>query len=270
MVLRILSVCLILFITKTYTQNLDTNTIDDTSYKKQNEIDDDPNPFAEAAQAFLQGDGKGGPDLAGMMGNFMQSEEGKQLGGMLMGAAINGGGAQLLSGLGSMLNGGKGGFDPAMLGSMLGMLADGPDKKKDDLGSIVNMAGSLFQNSGMNLENGVEMLPQLVSTLNAFMGPEAKQREAQHADHAWLMPPVLERIHILFDHFAHSELGRSLWKVIGAEKFFNQFSRDGRFDFNKFFGMLENQSFRRHWIQLVTKRITDILALVSDPKTHKR
>lgn len=287
---------------------INSNTIDDTDYRSGNKLDDDPNPFAEAAQAFLQ-NGKAA-DIGGMIGNFMQSDEGKQLGGMLMGAALNNGGAaQLLSGLGSMLSNGDdqkasgSGFDPSILGNIVGMMADaagkeggkkggndeGPDlgnimnmastflnndgKKSDDMpdiGNILNLAGDLFQQSGMKPENAMEYLPQLLSTINAFTGPEAKQREMEHAQHAWFMPPLAEKAHIMFDHFAHSDLGRNLWRILGLEKFFNIFSKEGRFDFVKLFEMLENQSFRRHWISLVTKRITDIIAVVTDPKIHKK
>lgn len=285
MELRISLACLLLCVSIASTQDIDSNTIDDqdysknkVDYNKHNKVDDDPNPFAEAAQAFLNGNK--GPDLGGMLGTFMQSEEGKQLGGMLMGAAVNNGGAgQLLSGLGSMLgsNSNQGGLDPALIGNVLGMLADsgntGSKKTADeglDIGNLMSMASSLFQNSGMTAESTMDLLPQLLSTFSAFVGPEARDRELGHQGHAWFMPPILEKAHILFDHFAHSDLGKGLWKVLGADKFFNTFSKDGRFDFNKFFELLENQSFRRHWIQRLTQRLTDIIAIVSDPKTHKK
>lgn len=138
------------------------------------------------------------------------------------------------------------------------------------MGDLINIASAAFKSSGITTENFMDYLPQIVSTVNSFVGPEAKEREMGHADHAWMMPPPVEKIHILFDHFAHSELGRALWRIIGAEKFFQIFSKDGKFDFAKLFEKLENQSFRRHWIKIWTQKITDILALIGDPKTHQK
>lgn len=265
MKLRI-SISIITLLFTSTTQNINTNTIDD------------PSPFHEATQAFLNNDGNE-PDIGGLVSNLLQSEEGKQLGSMLVSAAMQGGGAaNLISGLGSMLTDGKaggggGGLDPSMIANVMGMLAENSGHKMDggvNMGDVINFAASAFQNSGINADNFMDYFPQIVSTVNAFIGPDAKRREAEHADHAWMMPPAVEKIHLLFDHFAHSELGRGLWRLIGAEKFFTMFSRDGRFDYNKLFDMLENQSFRRHWIKLWTQKITDLLALIGDPRTHKK
>lgn len=248
----------VLRLTLSATQNINTN-----------KIEDDPNPFAEAADAFMK---DGGAQLGDMVSNLMQSKEGQQLGGMLMDAALNSGGAaQLLSGLGSMIgNKDGGGLDPALLSNVMGMLGNTEKSgNSEDMGNFLNMAGSLLQNSGINAQNTMEYLPQILDTINSFTGEEAKQRELEHSSHAWLMPPVLEKLHLLFDHFAHSELGRGMWRKLGLEKLFETFSQNGRFNFGKFFELLENQSFRRHWINLVTVKITDFVAFITHPKTHK-
>lgn len=95
---------------------------------------DDMNPFAEAASAFFQ-DGNAAGNLGavgGLISNFIQSEGGKQLGDMIMGAATNNGAAtgQILAGIGTLLSaqnsggGGAGGVDPALLSNVLSMFAD--------------------------------------------------------------------------------------------------------------------------------------------------
>lgn len=261
MKLRICLSCFVFLFTSINSQNINTNTIDD------------PNPFHEASQAFHDGSE---PDIGGLVNNLLQSEEGKQLGGMLVNAAMGGSASNLLSSLGSMLGDGKaggGGLDPSLMANFIGMMAQTSGQKLGDgvnINDIVNFATSAFQSSGLNANNFMDYLPQIVSTVNSFIGPEAKLREAAHSEHAWMMPPAVEKIHVLFDHFAHSELGKGIWRLIGADNFFSKFSRDGKFDFAKFFDMLENHSFRRHWIKIWTQKITDILALVGDPRTHKK
>ncbi|KAJ8968181.1 hypothetical protein NQ314_002440 [Rhamnusium bicolor] len=210
--------------------------------------------------------------------------------GALQGTGGGGEGGALLQGLGSLLGGqgeqgGQGGIDPAIIGSVISMFAQNqaqPSKpkkskspkkmvkvdstKKDesnvDMGDLLSLAGSFFgQDEGKGQAgNLLSFLPMIMQTLGSFAGPEAEKRAESHSDHAWLLPPVLEKLHIMFDNFIHSDMGKYFINVIGAEKTFKVFAdENGRFSYRKFVEMMENHSFRRHWIRLVTDRIADML-----------
>ncbi|KAJ8982722.1 hypothetical protein NQ317_019513 [Molorchus minor] len=144
-------------------------------------------------------------------------------------------------------------FDVSNLISLAaGLLTQGQDKGKDQ---------------GINLLN---YLPMIMQTISSFTGPEAEKRAEGHSGHSSLLPPYLEKIHIAFDNFIHSDMGKYFLAAIGAEKAFKVFEDDtGRFNYSKFTDMMENLSFRRHWIRMVTDRLVDMLQYASDPKRQK-
>lgn len=110
----------------------------------------------------------------------------------------------------------------------------------------------------------------IVQTFGAFAGSGAKQREKSHSDHSWKLPPFLEKLHLNFDHFMNSEMGKLIIETIGAEKSFKVFQNDkGEFDYKKFGDMIENRSFRRHWIKMVTEKIMEWLKYFSQPEVYK-
>lgn len=250
-------------------------TLQDVS---DNEVDE-KNPFVDAAADFLQNQDNL-QNLGSLVGNFIQSGGGKQIGDLLMGAATNNGAAtaQILQGLGAMMNqnaqGGKPGLDPALLGTVLSMVSAGASQRKTDQGfdpsSLISMAGSFLSQEG-NLEAVMEYLPDIAQTVGSFFGVQGDFFSGKHEDHAWSLPPILERVHVLFEQFINSEGGRNLINVIGAEKFIKIFSdENGNFNYDKFIEMLENHSFRRHWISMVTSRLASGISYVSDPKIQKK
>ncbi|XP_069695757.1 uncharacterized protein [Periplaneta americana] len=101
---------------------------------------EDPNPLIETVKALLQDQlknpgGVGPATVSGMLQNFMQSDGGRNLGDMLMGAAKSNDGtnaADILSGLGSILantaggqgKSNEGGIDPQLIGQMVSMFAN--------------------------------------------------------------------------------------------------------------------------------------------------
>ncbi|KAJ4446320.1 hypothetical protein ANN_13015 [Periplaneta americana] len=101
---------------------------------------EDPNPLIETVKALLQDQlknpgGVGPATVSGMLQNFMQSDGGRNLGDMLMGAAKSNDGANaadILSGLGSILantaggqgKSNEGGIDPQLIGQMVSMFAN--------------------------------------------------------------------------------------------------------------------------------------------------
>lgn len=209
--------------------------------------DDDSNPFLDMATSFLQetianqngGNGIGG--IASLIGNMIQPDgAGKSEGGI--------GAAQILSGLGSLMansNGGAGGggFDPSIITNVLEMFTssdsnadeNGRQKRSSDvqqnggigLDTIINIA-SAFINSNKEQGRGnneaqdglMSLLPMVVQAYNSFTGPEGDEVQAKHKEHAWVLPPFLEKIHVIWDHFSNSELAEALWKKSGVHSIF--------------------------------------------------
>jgi hypothetical protein len=118
-----------------------TVTITNAQRTKQETNGEEPNPLLDAAKALLQeqlqnqGAGSVGQAVTGLLQNFMQSDGGRHLGHMLLGAAKSNNGANaadILSGLGSILssvtteqdNSNEGGIDPQLIGQMVSMFAN--------------------------------------------------------------------------------------------------------------------------------------------------
>lgn len=117
----------------------------------------------------------------------------------------------------------------------------------------------------------MQFVPMILQTINSFTGSDADQREKSHEDHSWKLPPFLEKIHIGFDHFMNSEMGKYAMETLGAEKSLKVFHNEkGEFDNQKFAELMENRSFRRHWIKLVTERLMDFLQYISEPKVYRQ
>jgi hypothetical protein len=109
---------------------------------KPDPAEEEPNPLIEAAKSLLQdqlqrqgGGGGAAEAVSGLLQNFMQSDGGRNIGDMLMGAAKSNNGASavdILAGLGSILSTAtagqgktnEGGFDPQVIGQMVSMFAN--------------------------------------------------------------------------------------------------------------------------------------------------
>lgn len=235
----------------------------------------------------------GAADLLQNIGSLLSQSDEKSGDNQNQGEGV----ANLLQGLGSLMGqGGQGGMNPAMIGTMLNLFSNlaqeetpevkrSSESKKIDtkaqtnsdlnMDDILSLAGN-FLNSGDKKEkktkdiNFLSLLPTILQSINAFIGPEADKREKSHEGHSWLMPPLLEKFHILFDHFIHSDIGKQTISALGAEKSFKIFfDEKGRFSYKKFGEMMENHSYRRQWISLVTDRIASFLQYASEPKVYK-
>lgn len=216
-------------------------------HSTQRPSDDDSNPFLDMATTFLQetianqngGNGLGG--IASLIGNMMQTDgTGKSDGGGI-------GAAQIISGIGSLMansgaGGNGGGFDPSIIGNVLEMFtgsdsstdANGRQKRSNDgqnggigIDTIINIASAFIntnkeQGRGNNdAQDGLmSLLPMVVQAYNSFTGPEGDEVHAKHKEHAWVLPPFLEKIHVIWDHFSNSELAEALWKKSGVHSIF--------------------------------------------------
>lgn len=265
---------------------------------------DESNPFMDIAASFLQdslqngGGGAGANGLAGIasiIGNLVQTDNSPK---------SNGGGggldaAQIIGGIGSLLaaaNGGggnngrqAGGFDPAIIGNVIEMFTAGSDdgkqgrrQKRSDqdgpgLETILNLVSAFASNANQvkSQPNGAEglltLLPMVMQTVNSFAGEEGEKVHERHKDHAWVLPPFLEKIHVMWDHFSNSELAEAMWKKSGVDTIFKGFTgRDGKLDYDKLFGALNNQGFRRRWIKSATLYLSDWANYIAEPEVYRR
>ncbi|CAH0554477.1 unnamed protein product [Brassicogethes aeneus] len=257
-----------------------------------NEIEDDANPFSEAASAILKEQNL--QNIGSMVGNFLENGGAQQIGNVLGNLGKDGGGDNMMENIGSIIgglggDGNQGGLNPELLGAAINMFAAANSegntqkiKKKSngndngfDFSQLLPLAASFMEGQGGSGGNPAEslmnILPTLLQTFNAFAGPDAQRREQGHSGHSSLLPPFLEKLHIYFDHFIHSEMGKTVISFIGAEKIFKIFTDEsGRFDYNKFGEMMENHSFRRHWIKQATDRVMTLLKMAADPQLSRQ
>ncbi|XP_063706229.1 uncharacterized protein LOC134835289 [Culicoides brevitarsis] len=271
--------------------------------------EDESNPFLDMASSFLQetlanqNGGSGGiGGIAQVIGSLMQGDSGKA------GSGGDNGAAQLLSGLGSLLasatsgnnnnQGGGGGFDPSMIMNVVGMFANmnqgnarnkrsNSDGGAGGMDALMSIASTVMQNlnsgndddddsprqakkqdSGDALTN---MLPLVMQMLNSFTGPDMEKTENRHKDHASVLPPFLEHIHVMWDQFQQSDLAQALFMKLGLNNVFKGFvNRDGKMDYDRLFNSLENQSFRRRWIKQALMYMADWANFLSNPEVYQR
>lgn len=244
--------------------------------------------------------------IASMIGNMVQSSDsGKSqpsgaaqiiagLGSLL---AANGGGGNR-----------AGGFDPSIIGNVISMFAsanNGDNRQKrssegNGLETMMNLASTFLSNMNQNQDgddvetneirqekrnpykeepkhpglNGdamLNLLPIVLQTLSSFTGSEMEKTEQKHKGHGGILPPFLEKIHTAWDHFANSELSEALYKKIGLDNVFKGFvGRDGKVDYDKLFESLQNQSFRRRWIQKAIIYLADWANYLANPEVYQR
>lgn len=223
--------------------------------------------FANQQNGRGGGNGLGTNGIAGiaqLIGSLVQQDGSKSNGG---GGGGGGGlgAAQILTGISQLMNAnngnqnsGAGGFDPSIIGSVIEMFTSGGDSGGHDddnelpqskrrkrsnnsaqdngigIDTILNIA-SAFMGSSNNVDGSgdksneglMSLLPMAIQAINSFSGPEGEKTQAKHKDHQWVLPPFLERIHVLWDHFSNSELAEALWEKSGVNQIF-KVSSDSR------------------------------------------
>lgn len=85
-----------------------------------------------------------------------------------------------------------------------------------------NQAGSRSNGAGGGAkeEGLMSLLPMVMQAVNSFSGAEGDKTHAKHKEHAWMLPPFLEKVHVMWDHFSNSELAEALWKKSGVHMIF--------------------------------------------------
>jgi hypothetical protein len=203
-----------------------------------------------------------------------------------------------------------GGFDPSIIGNVISMFANANSNNGDNrqkrssegngMETMLNLASSFLSNMNQNQDaddvetneirqekrnpykeepkhpglNGdamLNLLPIVMQTLSSFSGSEMEKTEQKHKDHGGILPPFLEKIHTAWDHFTHSELSEALYKKIGLDNVFKGFvGRDGKVDYDQLFESLQNQSFRRRWIQKAIMYLADWANYIANPEVYQR
>lgn len=136
--------------------------------------------------------------------------------------STNDGVSQILSGLGSLISGGQNnqGFDMSMVGTLLSALssngdsnsgkrsardAEHDDENAIDWGNVISM-GSTF------LQQNNDMVMGLVPMLLEAFGHGTNDDDGgskDHSGHSWFLPPFLENIHVMWDHFRYRATDRN-------------------------------------------------------------
>lgn len=198
------------------------------------------------------GNGVGGiASLMPLIGSLMQPDGASKSNNGGLGAA------QIISSISSLMananggrdGGGGGGLDPSIIGNIIEMFTAGagnsddsndleqPRRKRSNDGggqegfgleAIMNIASAFLGNAneadsptGPAANEGLmSLLPMVLQAINSFAGPEGDRIHAKHRDHAWVLPPFLEKIHVIWDHFSNSELADALWQKSGVNLIF--------------------------------------------------
>ncbi|KOB67192.1 Uncharacterized protein OBRU01_20163 [Operophtera brumata] len=234
-------------------------------------------PLLDLASSFLQNMGDDGGNSNGM------AALGSIVGSLMQGGGGNNAG-DVLSSLGSLLgNGGGSGepkIDPALIGSMISMFAQNmastetprekreskpPAKNDFDFGAILNMASGF-----MGSKDAASFLPVIMNAVSSLSKTETGKLADEHKDHASFLPPFLEKLHLYWDLFINSDLGRTVWEKSGLKKGMKAFTGpDGKISFEMMFKNFENQSFRRHWIKVAAKYMTDFAVHFAKPDVYQ-
>lgn len=160
---------------------------------------------------------------------------------------------QIIGGLSQLMNGNSnagrnsGGFDPSIIGNVIEMFTsnnndDDQSNRREkransrntqpdsgiNVETILNIASAFMGNSINNNDqsndnsNGglINLLPMAIQAINSFTGPDGEKINARHKEHQSILPPFLERIHVMWDHFSNSELAQALWHQSGVDAIF--------------------------------------------------
>ncbi|XP_023289404.1 uncharacterized protein LOC105701497 [Orussus abietinus] len=245
---------------------------------EKEEEGDTSSAFLEAAQVlFSNKDAVGG--LQGVANAFMQSDAGKQVNDMLTGGKANGDGiGDIISGLGSLVTGANSG---STLGSIFESLTESGNNKRAkrdhgdessggiDFDTMINLA-SMFMGQKNAAQGLMGLMPMILQNMGGDFESSSNDKH-DHSGHSWFMPPVLESIHVMWDHFSNSELGQTLWKNSGLANIVGMMSDEhGRIQYEKIMESFENPTLRRRWIKSLTNFVAEWISHISDPATQQR
>ncbi|XP_015585363.1 uncharacterized protein LOC107263061 [Cephus cinctus] len=234
----------------------------------KNDEGDAANAFMEAAEALFN-DKEAMTGLHNMASAFMESDAGKQIGGMLSGGKGNSDGvSQILSGIGNLIS--------ASTNSQGGEQKSKREARSDDGGgfdleSMLNMA-NMFLGQNANSEGLMGLLPMVLENIGSSgSSNDVGSKKQDHSNHSWFLPPFLENLHVMWEHFSNSELGQTLWKNSGLANIVGLMTdKEGNIQYAKILNSFENPALRRRWVKSLTNFISEWISHVSDPATQQR
>lgn len=124
--------------------------------------------------------------------------------------------SQIISGISSLMSGGQNnqGFD--MIGTILSAMtaSDNVGRKSRDIehdegndgidwGNIINM-GSMFLQQRANNDMLMGLVPIVLETLG-HGNNDGHVKNNDHSAHSWFLPPILENIHVMWEHFRYCD-----------------------------------------------------------------
>ncbi|XP_035739648.1 uncharacterized protein LOC118449319 isoform X1 [Vespa mandarinia] len=243
--------------------------------------------FIEAAKSFLTNrDAVGG--LQNVASAFVQSDVGKQISDTLTGSDKSGesGIGEILLKVGDMLANERNDQNDISWDSLMNTFSsmsgsfdkkrstrDTDDSKEEqnfNFKNIINI-GKMLLGQQENGEALLGFLPMIIDIFNNGGESTGSSKKYDHSGHSWFLPPILENLHVMWNHFSNSELGHAIWKKSGLSAFVAQMSdENGNIEYEKILGSFENPSLRRRWIKLSTNFVAEWIAHVSDPSTRQR
>jgi len=248
--------------------------------------DEEPGSLLDAARQLLQEsvNNRGGGSAADILSG---------IGSFLEGKADGGGAADILSGIGSLLGGGGGGagLDPAIIGHLMDMFASkgneapgsGRAEQGVDWDGVLGAASDLLGGKGGG--RGAESLIGMV--LSRFQqehhshhederlsgeDAEAHRGHHVHSHSSTLLPPFLDNLYDMWEHFSQSQLGKTLWANSGLDTLAQLFTDPvtGKLQPERVFASLENPSFRRRWIRSLSVYVAQWAKYIADTNLQAR
>lgn len=170
-------------------------------------------------------------------------------------------------------------IDPALIGSMISMFAqnmastEAPKQAREskqandfNIESMLNLASGF-----MGSKDAASFLPVIMNVVGSLSNTQTAKLADDHKDHASFLPPFLEKLHLYWDLFINSDLGKTVWEKSGLKRGLKAFTGpDGKISFEIMFKNFENHSFRRHWIKVAAKYMTDFAVHFAKPDVYQR
>lgn len=158
---------------------------------------------------------------------------------------------QIINGLGSLLSGnqnGGNGIDLSMISNVIeSFSASSGSSEKDhhshkekqksdenngiDFENVLNIA-SMFLGQNGNSEGIMGLIPMFLENFANGGSDVSGGKKHDHSDHSWYMPPVLENLHLMWDHFRY----KFLYKKIN---FYENCQKSGYYS-SVFFNIINN------------------------------
>ncbi|KAK5644446.1 hypothetical protein RI129_005746 [Pyrocoelia pectoralis] len=206
-----------------------------------------------------------------IISTFLLSKSGQELGKTLLTMGAGGNANQILDGIGAILgNGGEGSgkIDPTFLSSALNLLVMNKDAigKNEEQSPILSWVVELFAKEG-GLQNLMSFLPTALSSINSFIDEEGK---GDKSGSDWILPPIIEKVQEFATLFMNSELAHTLTAILKDMEVYKMVvDKRGKINVEKIFALLENHSFRKQGIEIITERIGAIASRLFDPSLRE-